>query len=116
MLVSLTYPDILGFLGSPDQGHYQFEHSALQTRSTDPTLLISLASASSAVLTALVTGVLQTVSARNNRTGSLSVQTPDGVNVSLPVNSSPEDVANVVDLLAQVNAIHCRVDLEEDVE
>lgn len=118
LLVSLTCPEmsvtqmrdsVMEFLGPPQDDGYQFEHSALQTRSTDPTLLVSLASASSAVLTALVTGVLQMVSSRRGKSGSISIQTPDGVSISLPLNSGPEDVDQAVSLLSQVSAVHFSV-------
>lgn len=118
LVVSLTCPDmsvtqmrdsVAEFLGPAQAGGYQFEHSALQTRSVDPTILVSLASASSAVLTALVTGVLQMASSRRGKSGSISIQTPDGVNISLPLNSGPEDVDQAVSLLSQVSAAHFSV-------
>jgi hypothetical protein len=118
LVVSLTCPDmsvtqmrdsVAEFLEPAQAGGYQFEHSALQTRSVDPTILVSLASASSAVLTALVTGVLQMASSRRGKSGSISIQTPDGVNISLPLNSGPEDVDQAVSLLSQVSAAHFSV-------
>lgn len=123
--VSLTYPEmsvtqmrdsVAEFLGPSEEGCYQFENPAVQKRSTDPALLVSLASASSAVLTALVTGVLQMVSSRRGRSGSVSITTAEGVIISVPLNADADDIEQAVSLLAQVDAAHFSVNNDEEDE
>jgi len=104
------------FLGPSEEGCYQFENPAVQKRSTDPALLVSLASASSAVLTALVTGVLQMVSSRRGRSGSVSITTAEGVIISVPLNADADDIEQAVSLLAQVDAAHFSVNNDEEDE
>lgn len=84
-----------------------------RVRDIDPTVVVAVVAGLSGFVTGVVAGLGQWFAARHGRSGSINIQTREGVSISIPLNSSQSDLDRAEAFLAGVREAHLVVESED---
>lgn len=83
--------------------------SASRASGLEPALVVAIISATSAAVSALITGLFRIIEGRYNRTAKVVIRGEDGTIVEVPAGTSPEQLQKFVDIAKSFKKPEVRV-------